>query len=181
MSIKKPAIFLDRDGIVNDVIDRGDDFFVLKKKVRYTAPYSYTEFKPKEGVLDFVKDLKKRGFLCILVTNQPDISYGLLSKEDHELIMSEVRKIPFDDIFVCPHGRKDMCNCKKPKPGMLEEAMDKWDIDIKSSFFLGDTISDVGAAKAVGCKSIIINTEYNQQVDSDYRVYSLFEVFGIIG
>ncbi|MBU1179783.1 HAD-IIIA family hydrolase [Patescibacteria group bacterium] len=175
MNIKKRAVFLDRDGVINDTVDRGEDFCVFGKKVRWTAPFNYSEFKIKDGVTDALKDIRAAGWLLILVTNQPDVTYGFLSTEEHERIMADTKALPFDDIYVCKHGRNDNCDCKKPKPGMLLSAAEKWDIDLSASVMVGDTESDMGAAKAAGCSFILIDDQYNKNLSVNIRAKSLME------
>lgn len=179
-SYLKRAVFLDRDGVINDVVDRGENFFVLEKKVRFTAPLSYNEFKIKDGVKEALQNMREAGWLTILATNQPDITYGLLSKEEHERIMADIKALPFDDIYVCSHGRHDGCDCKKPKPGMLLAAAKKWNIDLSTSVVIGDTESDVGAARAIGCSVILIDRAYNKDVKSVTRVANLNKALEIL-
>lgn len=154
---------MDRDGVINDLRDSH-------------APFKYSEFKLKKGVHETLEELCKMGFLRILATNQPDITYGNLQKEEHELIMADVKKLPLDDIFVCTHGRNDGCECKKPKPGMLISAAKKWGIDLQKSFMVGDSESDVKAGQAAGCKTILINHAQNKNIKADLRVQNLSEV-----
>ena len=180
MSSLKRAIFLDRDGVINDVVDRGDNCVVLDKQVRWTAPWTYAEFILKPGVIDALQKFKAAGYLIILATNQPDLAYGTMKREDHDKIMTDIRALPFDDIFICEHGRDEGCGCKKPKPGMLLEAGKKWHIDLAQLFIVGDTKSDMGTGQAAGCKVIIIDHEQNQKLEPDYRVKNLSEVMGIL-
>lgn len=179
-SKKKRAIFLDRDGVINDIVDRGENCIVQGKKVRWTAPWTYTEFHLKTGVSELLQLIKNAGYLVILATNQPDITYGTMKREDHEKIMSDIRFLPFDDIFVCEHGRNDDCSCKKPLPGLLFSAAQKWDIDLSVSYLVGDTKSDAGAAQAAGCRLILISGIYNQDVEAEDRVKDLNEIIQII-
>lgn len=174
-SYLRRAVFLDRDGVINNIVDRGENFFVAGKKVRFTAPFAYEEFKLKDGVERALHKIHLAGFLAILVTNQPDISYGLLLKEDHEKITAEINKLPFDDIYVCPHGRYDGCDCKKPKPGMLFSAAEKWGINLTLSVIVGDSESDIGAGRAAGCKTILIKNDGNGRVTADEYAADLTE------
>lgn len=174
------AIFFDRDGVLNDVIDRGDNFFVHGKKVRWTAPYNYSEFRLKSGLTEILEKIRGLGYLRILVSNQPDITYGTMPPEEHERIMAEVKKMPLDDIFVCTHGRNDGCLCKKPLPGMLLEAAKKWDIHLPSSYMVGDTKSDLEAAKAAGVRSVIVTDGRNNDLEPDWRIENLFSILDII-
>ncbi len=174
------AIFLDRDGVVNDVIDRGEDCVVQGKRVRFTAPWKYEEFCARKGVEDFLNKLKELNFLVILVTNQPDITYGTMPLAEHERIMEDVKRLSFDDIFVCTHGREDNCQCKKPKPGMLLEAARKHKVDLKRSFMVGDTKSDVEAARSAGCMSVLLNDGRNHDVGADFRFDSFDDILKFI-
>jgi len=118
--------------------------------------------------------------LTILATNQPDVGYGHLTREEWERIHAHATSLPFDDMFVCFHGRDDGCDCKKPRPGMLFEAAHKWSIDLTTSYFVGDTESDTGAAKAAGCKSILIDAWYNRDVLSDFKIPHLQDLVKIV-
>jgi len=176
MATKKPAIFLDRDGVINDVIDRGGNCFVQGKKVRFTAPWRYQEFKLKRGIIEAMQRMRQLGYLVILATNQPDITYGTMMPVEYAKIMADVRKLPWDDIFVCTHGRDDGCDCKKPKPGMLVAAARKHHIDLKKSFMVGDTKDDTCAGKAAGCMTVLISDDCNGREQTDFCVADL-EIF----
>lgn len=171
MTLKRQSVFIDRDGVINDVVDRGD---------RWTAPFSYDEFRIKEGVMEALEKIKALGFLLILVSNQPDIAYGLMTKNDNDKMMKEMKRFPFDDIFVCYHGREDGCDCKKPKPGMLLEAQRKWNIDLNASYMIGDTENDMMAGRLAGCRCILINARYNKDVKSDFRTESILDAANFI-
>ena len=110
----KPSIFLDRDGVV------------VKTHIRAKKPFAVNninDFVILPGVKEAIKELKRLGFLVIIVTNQPDISKGLIKiatiNKMHEMLMSQ---LALDDIKLCPHLSEDKCNCRKPNPGMLLEA-----------------------------------------------------------
>lgn len=175
------AVFFDRDGVINNTIDRGGDCIVLGKKVRFTAPWKYDEFKIRNGVSNLFLELKSLGFFIILATNQPDIRYGYLPSIEHEKIMEDVKKLPLDDIFVCLHGRDDGCECKKPKPGMLVQASKKHNIDLNSSFMVGDSENDILAAKGAGCKSIFYNDkENNNKFEADFEAKNYLDIINLI-
>ncbi len=174
------AVFFDRDGVVNEVIDRGENFFVEGKKIRFSAPYRYSEFCLKLGVAETLEAVGRLGYLRILVTNQPDIVYGKLPQEEHDRIMAEVKKLPFDDIFICFHGRNDGCLCKKPLPGMLLEAAKKWDIHLPSSYMIGDTNNDLEAAKSAGVRSVVISDGRNSHLEAGSRIENLLSILEII-
>lgn len=178
--MKWRAVFFDRDGVINNMVERGDNFFVHGKKVARTAPFSYAEFRIKESVVEVLEKLGSLGFLRILISNQPDVTYGTLSRDDHARIMADVNKLPLDDFFLCMHGRNDGCACKKPKPGMLLEAAKKWNIDLPLSYMIGDSETDILTASAVGCKGIIIRTHYNQNVENDLSAETLLDAVSLI-
>ncbi|MBI2989742.1 MAG: HAD-IIIA family hydrolase [Candidatus Magasanikbacteria bacterium] len=175
MNTKRRAVFLDRDGVINETIDRGEHFEVLGKKVRFSPPFFYHEFHLRDGVKEALERMGELGYLRILVTNQPDRAYGMITEEEYQKIMAVVAALPFDDIFVCPHTRYDNCACKKPKPGMLLEAGKKWGIDFSRSYIIGDTKADTEAGEAVGSKTVLIDYSYNKDLVSDIRVNGLLD------
>lgn len=165
---EKHAIFLDRDGVVVQAIERpGYD--------TPTPPFTLSEFKLVRDAAAALALLKELPFLKILVTNQPDVAYGKVSSEDWEMMQSRVEELPFDDIFICRHTRFDKCVCRKPQPGLLLQAAQKWLINLSASYMIGDTENDVGAGRAAGCRTVLIDAAYNQSIPCDYRVKSLFE------
>lgn len=168
--MSRRAVFFDRDGVIlKPMVENGVP----------RPPYSVAEYKEKSGLVPgaraAVAAARAVGFLAILVTNQPDLTYGKITKEDFEYIQGEVAALPFDDIFICFHAREERCNCKKPKPGMLLEAAKKWHIDLARSFMIGDTASDLGAGRAAGCKTILLDYSYNQDLTTDDRVENITE------
>lgn len=168
----KQAIFLDRDGVINKVLlNNGKPF----------SPRKFEEFEMLPGVENALDSFKNMGFMNIIVTNQPDIALGLMEIQELNKMLALMREtLPVDDIMVCPHADSDYCLCRKPKEGMLIEASEKWGIDLKSAFMVGDTWKDMAAGKNAGCKTILIDMPYNQAVESDYRVKDLREAVEII-
>jgi D-sedoheptulose 7-phosphate isomerase len=168
----KRAVFLDRDGVVNQVIHRDGKPF---------SPRTMVELVFTDGIENFLAESRKAGFLNIIFTNQPDIARGLMDSETvgkmHDLIM---RRLPVDDVFVCPHDDKDNCRCRKPKSGMLIDAAQKWNIDLASSFVIGDQWKDVQSGKNAGCVSILLDCPYNKNVECDHRIPDLHSAFSII-
>jgi D-glycero-D-manno-heptose 1,7-bisphosphate phosphatase len=168
------AVFLDRDGVLNrSAIRNGQP----------VAPTSLEDFALLPGVTEAIARLHQADFRLIVVTNQPDIATGKISREVLDLIHQRLRSwLPVDAIKVCPHVDKDQCACRKPKPGMLLEAAREWPIDLNRSFMVGDRWRDVSAGKAAGCKTIFIDYSYREtQVDQpDFVVTSLLEASDII-
>tara|TARA_Y100000590_G_scaffold349047_1_gene400398 strand:+ start:5319 stop:5852 length:534 start_codon:yes stop_codon:yes gene_type:complete len=168
------AIFLDRDGVINECfINNGKPI----------APLSLKELKILPGVEESVLKIKKLNFLCLVATNQPDVSRGKIKKETViEMNNFLKKKIKFDDVFVCFHNDEHMCNCRKPEPGLLLDASKKWNINLKQSYMIGDRWKDIQAGKKVGCKTIFIDYNYNEKkpYNPDFTVKSLVNAVNII-
>lgn len=164
----KKAVFLDRDGVLNQTIFR-------MGKPR--APYTLEEFKLFPGVTEAIELLKKSGFILVVVTNQPDVARGWVSRESVDMMNSEViRILKVDSLKVCFHTEKDHCHCRKPKPGMLLEATKEFNIDLSSSYMIGDRISDVQAGKNAECTTILVGSDETSLTPApDLRVQSLLE------
>jgi len=157
----KKAIFLDRDGVINKAI---------LKEGKPFSPRRFEEFKLFDGIREVLEKFKKKDFLNIIVTNQPDIARGLIERETLEKMHKFIKEnLPIDDIFVCPHDDIANCHCRKPKPGMLLEAAKKWDINLNESFIIGDSWKDIEAGKAVGCATILLDNLYNKEAEPDFR------------
>ena len=170
----KRAVFLDRDGVLNRSMVRNG---------RPYAPTSLDEFELLPGVTEAVTSLRTAGFLLIVVTNQPDVATGALSRNVLDEIHRKIRTwLPVDDIKVCCHVEADGCLCRKPRPGMLLDAAREWSIDLNRSFMVGDRWRDVSAGKAAGCTTIFVECGYaERQVDApDFVVTSLAEAVKII-
>lgn len=147
------AVFLDRDGVLNIPI-------IIKKKSY--APTKLNDFRLYPKVSKFCKILKKKGFLLIVITNQPDYKKKKISiKILHAMHEKLKKKIEFDDIYVSLSSNPKNF-FKKPNPGMLLEAKKKYNISFKKSYLIGDRFSDIEAARNAGCKAIFIDRKYNE-------------------
>jgi len=151
MSKSKPAVFLDRDGVINK--DNG-----------YVSEIDDFEFL--EGAIEACIALKEKGYLLVVVTNQSGIARGLFSEEQFHTLTEWMdwsmadRGVDLDGIYYCPHHSeagigefKIECECRKPKPGMLNNAIDDLKIDIENSILVGDKVSDIQAGIAAGVKT----------------------------
>lgn len=157
-------IFLDRDGVVNEVVMRGNVI---------SSPRTRQEFIVRPDFLRFAK-LVDRNTRFFLVTNQPDISRNLLTWSDLDYMHRQVSSIlSFDEIFVCPHDDFDNCLCRKPRPGMIIEALGKYNLDPSDCIMIGDSFKDIKAADAAGISSILLATNYNQTLAVSKRIVSL--------
>ncbi len=166
------AIFFDRDGVLNKLIKRDGGFY---------SPQSFDQFKIYETAKFVINELKQRGFLSIVVSNQPDIARGKLKKLDLNKMTEELfNRLKVDDVFYCTHDDSDGCKCRKPAPGLLTQAAEKWNIDLQNSYMVGDTWKDANAAKNVNVKFLLLNAEYNLDYDSSNRINSLKDIFNHI-
>ncbi len=147
--MKTPAIFLDRDGILIDVVFQAGVLAV---------PYNLDQVLLRPGVSEALVALKAAGFQLIVVTNQPNIASGEVSKESIEEIHAFLRKqFPqLDAIYYCPHQRSDGCGCKKPMPGMVEQAAKDRGVDVSKSFIIGDRKGDIDMGLSTGMRGTIL-------------------------
>ena len=151
----KKSVFLDRDGVINKV---------YIKDGLPQSPNSLDELKILPGVKESIIKLKKLNFICLMVTNQPDVSRKKIDKNSVIQMNNFLKnEIALDDIFVCYHDDSDNCDCRKPKPGLLLQAGKKWDVDFKKSFMIGDRWKDIQAGEKVGCKTIFLDYKYNEK------------------
>jgi D-glycero-D-manno-heptose 1,7-bisphosphate phosphatase len=145
---------LDRDGVISRSELRGGKPY---------APRRLEDFRLLPGAARAVRDLKHAGFLVIVVTNQPDIGNGLVDSAVVQAMHARLRaRVPVDDIRMCPHRQDAGCTCRKPKPGMLLAAARQWDIDLRSSYMVGDRDGDIFAGRAAGCHTVLINRDYSE-------------------
>jgi D-glycero-D-manno-heptose 1,7-bisphosphate phosphatase len=149
----KHAVFLDRDGVINRNVVRGG--------VTH-PPDRVEEFELLPGVLEAARRLAEAGFVLVVVTNQPDVARGKQQREVVEQMNDVVRSaLPVQDVLACYHDSGDGCACRKPKPGMLLEASQRWGLDLEGSFMVGDRWSDVLAGQAAGCRTALIANPYS--------------------
>ena len=146
------AVFLDRDGVLNSPVIRGGKPY---------PPAGLAEVSIMPGVRKGLAALRDHGHLLIVVTNQPDVSRGRVTRESVEEINDHLMaELPLDEIMVCFHDNQDLCDCRKPKPGNILQAAGKYQIDLGNSFMVGDRWSDVEAGRRAGCRTIFIDNGY---------------------
>tara|TARA_B100001093_G_scaffold120332_1_gene113035 strand:- start:1866 stop:2366 length:501 start_codon:yes stop_codon:yes gene_type:complete len=149
----KPAVFLDRDGVINE--DLG-------------YVYKIDDFKWIQGAQESIKHLNDRGYYVFIVTNQSGIARGLYSENDidylHKYINEELSKInaKIDEFFYSPYHPnfkkyENLSNMRKPDTGMIELAFQKWPILKSSSFLIGDNITDIECANKFGINSFLFD------------------------
>ncbi len=163
------ALFLDRDGIFNELVYRDGAFH---------SPRNWGEVKHFH--LESLKPFKDLGFKLILVTNQPDIERGIISHGFvEELNAFYFKNFELDAAYVCPFSSNEH-PLKKPNPGMFLLAKKEMDLDLSKSFLVGDTDKDVIAARNCGVTSIVWERDYNKNLKSDFRVTSIKEIEKIL-
>jgi D-glycero-D-manno-heptose 1,7-bisphosphate phosphatase len=170
----RAAVFLDRDGVINQVI--------VRDGVPY-PPAGVDECELLPGVCEACRMLQRTGYLLIVVTNQPDVVRGRQSREGVEGINAWARRtLPIHDVLTCYHDDADRCTCRKPKPGLLLQAADRWAVDLHRSVMIGDRWSDVQAGRAAGCTSFLIEREYScrERCQPDHIVADLLAAAQII-
>lgn len=165
---KRPAIFIDRDGTIN-------------KDVPYCS--SPEEFELFDGAGEAICCLSRAGFKIVVITNQSGVARGYYSEETLQNIHKKMQKdlayfnAHVDSIYYCPHHPNDACSCRKPKPGLIMLAAEELVLDLKKSFMIGDSLSDMKAGKRAGCKTVLINHSGNHAGDTsvDYICKELSE------
>ena len=150
---KLKTVFVDRDGVINQ--ERSD----------YVKSISELEIYP--NVAKNIKLLKDAGFLVVVITNQSAVNRGIVTPEMinqiHNSIQDHLKKYGtfLDGFYYCPHTPDENCNCRKPKSGLLEKAILELNVDLNSSWMIGDSDSDIEAADSVGCKAIKISDSFS--------------------
>lgn len=145
-----PAIFIDRDGVINR---RRPGDYVL----------DWSQFFVLDGIRAVLKRLSGLGLPIIVISNQAAVGKGLLDPAALEKITAKMHDLLLADqvsilaVYYCPHLADDGCTCRKPKPGLLLQAANDFDIDLGRSIFIGDSETDVRAANAAGCKPVLLS------------------------
>ena len=144
------TIILDRDGVINE---DSDDYI-----------RSADEWIPIPGSIEAISRLKKAGYLVAVASNQSGIGRGYFSLDDMQAMHDKMlallaqRGASVDGIFFCPHAPEDNCVCRKPKPGLLFQIAKQLNIDLKECVFVGDSFSDVQAARMAGVTPVLVKT-----------------------
>lgn len=150
----RPAVFLDRDGVLNEAFVRNGV---------PTPPRSLEELRVLPGVAEACANLRRTGFVLVVVTNQPDIARGTLTRAEVDRMHERLRSlVPLDEVCVCPHDDRDDCACRKPRPGMLLATAERLDLDLARSVSVGDRWKDVEAGRRAGIKAIHIERHYDE-------------------
>jgi len=148
-----PAVFLDRDGVLNEVAGDGQ---------AAASPRRPEDLRIAAGTAEAVNRLRSAGFRLVVVTNQPDVARGAMTREVALAITERVvDTLDLDDAYLCPHDGVDACSCRKPMPGLLLDAARDWNIALDRSWLIGDRWVDIAAAHAAGVASVLLVRPYS--------------------
>jgi len=168
----KKAIFLDRDGVLNEV---------LSSRVKFVNHPN--DLYLLEGAAEAVVELSKAGYDIYVVTNQGGVGLGFLKEKDLRKIHDHLIKVIKEkggiikEVSYCPHKPKAGCQCRKPNPGLLLELAERHDIDLVNSVMVGDHERDIEAGKKAGCKTVFIGEE---ETTADRKASSLLAAVPLI-
>ncbi len=167
---RRCAVFLDRDGVLNEVVVRDG---------KPHPPAEPADLRIPPGTAEVLARLKKCDFLLLVVTNQPDVARGTQQRDTVEEMGRRLcTKLPLDGVLTCYHDDADGCDCRKPRPGLITRAVQQYGIDLNRSYLIGDRWRDIDAGANAGCKTIWIDRGYEEQPPSSApttRVKSLPE------
>ncbi len=151
----EPAVFLDRDGVLNRAIARNGRPF---------APSRLDEVELLPGVADACAALRRAGYVLVVVTNQPEISRGGIDPADLDAMNEWIAEAAgVDHVRVCPHDDADECHCRKPRPGLILDAATELGLDLGRSWMVGDRWRDVAAGQGAGVRCIFIDHGWDEQ------------------
>lgn len=191
--MKKRAVFIDRDGVINKMIFQREGFF--------DSPQSVEQVKLTEGIAELISWLNKENIPVVEISNQPGFALGKMDFEKLESIEKEIHSLlniqdaRIDKTYRCFHHPnskiehlKKECDCRKPKPGLLLQAASEMDLDLEKSVILGDNSTDMEAGKKVGCKTVLFfhtndvahKVEANKSYPSEFRVHSHKETLPLL-
>jgi len=189
---KTRALFLDRDGII--------DHMILYKG-GWDSPQKSEDVKLINGIEKIIKWANGKNIPVIEVSNQPGVAKGKISQKTSDAIEKKIHRLLkeggafIDKVYVCPHHPKAVvpklkiiCDCRKPKPGLLLRAANELDIDLSNSLFLGDKASDAEAGKLAEVKTIIYlhredeqkKVEEAENANADFKTDSMKKSFKTI-
>lgn len=154
----RPALFLDRDGVINE-------------EVRYLHDPKDLIVIP--GVAEAIAAINRRGIPVVVVTNQAGIGRGYYDVQAYESVNRAIGEIlaqanaHVDAWYFCPHHPTAICECRKPLPGMLLAAERDLGLDLRGSVLVGDKESDLQAARAVGARTVLVRTGYGREIEAE--------------
>lgn len=174
----KPAVFLDRDGVLTE-----ERSYIKSLEELRIFPYT----------AECIRQIKEMGYLAIVVTNQSGVARGLFTEETlQEMNAFLMQNTGVDAVYYCPHYEKGTvsqysvkCHCRKPNTGMIEQACKDYNIDLEHSFMVGDRAGDILTGKRVGIKTILLESGYGskrleEEVEPDYILQDLRDMIGLL-
>ena len=166
------AVFFDRDGVLNELVKRDGGYY---------SPRISSHFNIISNSIAVTRQTNALGYLNIVISNQPDVARGYLNRTELDkmtrLLMDE---LIIDDVFYCTHDDSDLCNCRKPAPGLFIQAAKKWKIDLQKSYMIGDTWKDTEAAKNENVNFFLLGRDYNLDYDCTNRINHIKDIFNLI-
>ena len=151
----RKGVFLDRDGVLNQVLLIGG---------RPNPPKELEEVAILPGVVQAINLLRDFNFEIVVVTNQPDVSRGTSTQSQVDKINRFLgQRLNLEYFYTCFHDDSDECNCRKPKPGLLEMAAEDLGLDLSSSVMVGDRWRDIEAGQSLGCECFFIDYSYQEK------------------
>jgi D-glycero-D-manno-heptose 1,7-bisphosphate phosphatase len=161
----KKAVFLDRDGVINKMINEGG---LLR------SPRTQAEFEYELGIVEFANSIRDLGFEIAVITNQPEVKRGLVSREIVEQFHKKITSdTGIEHFFVCWHDVSDNCSCRKPKAGLFFDASEKLHVDLGKSYMVGDREKDMLAAQSARCEGILYSKTPDES-GSHFPAYGSF-------
>jgi D,D-heptose 1,7-bisphosphate phosphatase len=174
----KPAVFLDRDGVITE-------------EIGYVT--SLTELRIFPYAANCIKQIHEKGYYAIVITNQSAVARGLLSEAELKKINKYlIDETKVDAVYYCPHFEEGIidkyrkkCNCRKPRTGLIDKACSEYAIDLEHSYMVGDRASDIMLGKNAGIKTVLLESGYGSQrlesdVSADYVLKDLRDFIEIL-
>lgn len=177
MSNHVKAVFIDRDGVLNTTLPP----YISRWQDYVWYPWTFAA----------LRRLRQAGAFLFLITNQSGIGRGYFSESQlldiHNRLQDRLDNagIKVAELYYCPHRPEEDCACRKPKPGMLQQAVNAYDVDLSKAFLVGDHYTDIEAGNAVGASTILVESLRNagngeMRVAPDYRATTLLNAANII-
>jgi len=153
--LAEPAVFLDRDGVLNRALVRDGRPF---------APSRLAQVELLPGVVGACAELRRAGYVLVIVTNQPELARGGLDPAELDAMNEAIAAAcGIEHVRVCPHDDADGCHCRKPLPGLLRDAARQLDLDLSTSWMVGDRWRDVAAGHAAGVRCIFVDHGWDER------------------
>ncbi len=166
------AVFLDRDGVINEVVVRDGV---------PSSPRTLDEFILFESLDESLRRLSDGGFRLFVVSNQPDVARGLLDPDVLTRMSDRIcSKLPIEAVHACTHDDRDLCDCRKPRPGLIHNIAEQHDIELAESYVIGDSWKDVEAGRRAGCRAILLRRSYNDGIEADHVVADMVEASDLV-